>query len=188
MSRFSAVVVIIGLGVSSLVASGCAGELTDAQKETRDGAPGIGGSGGSGGGGGGAVGGSGGAGGSGGSAGSGMGNPEVCMLAMTKEKNCALVGCHAGNNPAAQLLLTDDTLRQAKTTLLDKPNPGNKGVMPGCAAGVQKLIDKAQPEKSLLYTKLLPQPPCGDRMPSGGAVSDAQLSCVLAWIKSVSAP
>ena len=103
-------------------------------------------------------------------------------MAMTKEKNCSIVGCHAGSNPAAQLLLTDDALRQAKDSLIDKPN---KGAMPGCGAGMQKLIDKAQPEKSLLYTKLLAQPPCGERMPNGGSVSDAQLSCVLAWIKSV---
>ncbi len=181
MSRFSAALLAMGLGVLSIVTSGCAGELTDAQKEIRDGAPGTGGSGG-GGGGGGAGGGSGG---TAGSAGGGGGNPEVCMLAMMKEKSCGLVGCHAGTKPAAQLVLTEDALRQAKTTLVDKPNIGNNGVMPGCAANVQKLIDKAQPEKSLLYTKLLAQPPCGDRMPSGGSVSDAQLSCMLAWIKSV---
>ena len=171
MSRFSAVVAVIGLGALFIAAIGCAGELTEEQKEVREGGVGRGGSGGSGGG----------AGGSGGSAGSGMGSPEACMLAMTKEKSCGIVGCHAGSNPAAQLLLTDDALRQAKDTLVDKPN---KGATPGCGAGVQKLIDKAQPEKSLLYTKLLAQPPCGERMPNGGSVSDAQLSCVLAWIKS----
>ena len=149
MSRFSIAVAIIGLGALFIAASGCAGELTEELKEVRDGAVGRGGSGASSGGG---------TGGSGGSAGSGGGNPETCMLAMTKEKSCGLVGCHAGSNPAAQLLLTDDALRQAKDSLVDKPNKGNNGVMPGCGTGVQKLIDKAQPEKSLLYTKLLAQP------------------------------
>jgi len=176
MSKFSTAIVIIGLGSLSIVTSGCAGELTDAQKETREGGLGTGGSGGSGGGG------AGGGGGSGGSAGSGVGNPEVCMMAMTKEKSCNVVGCHAGNNPAAKLLLTDEALRLAKDNFVDKPNNGN---MPGCGAGVQKLIDKAQPEKSLMYTKLLAQPPCGERMPNGGSLSDAQMSCVLAWINSV---
>jgi hypothetical protein len=101
---------------------------------------------------------------------------------MTKEKNCGIVGCHGGTKPAAELLLTDDALSQAKVSLLDKPN---KGMMPGCGAGMYKLIDKAQPEKSLLYTKLTAQPPCGDRMPNGGTVSDVQLGCMLTWIKSV---
>jgi hypothetical protein len=179
MSRLSAVVVIIGLGASFFITSGCAGELTEAQKERWDGAVGTGGSGGSGGGG---TGGTGGSGGSGGSTGGGVGNPETCMLAMSKEKNCGLIGCHAGTNAAAELLMTDEALRQARDLFVDKPN---KGRMPGCMAGAHKLIDKAQPEKSLLYTKLTAQPPCGDRMPSGGTVTDAELSCVLAWIKSV---
>src|SRR5688572_24067591 len=164
MSRFSAAVAIIGFGAFSFVTIGCAGELTDAQKEIREGGLGTGGSGGSGGGGSGG-GGTGGSGGSGGSAGSGVGNPETCMLAMSKEKNCGLVGCHAGANAAAELLMTDEALRQARELFVDKPN---KGRTPGCMAGAHKLIDKAQPEKSLLYTKLLAQPPCGDRMPSGG--------------------
>ena len=173
MSRFSIAVAILGVGTVSIVASGCAGELTDAQKETRDGAPGIGGNGGSG---------SGGSGGSGGSAGSGAGSPEACMLAFTKQMNCGLVGCHGGSNASAQLVLTEDALRQAKDSLVDKTN---KGMMPGCMPGMHKLIDKAQPEKSLLYTKLTAQPPCGQRMPGGATASDAEMSCVLAWIKSV---
>src|SRR5688572_24354078 len=135
MSRFS-IVVIIGLGALSLVTSGCAGELTDEQKEGRrdgGGGSGVGGGGGMGGGTGGATGGgTGGSGGSAGSAGSGTGNPEVCMLAMTKAQNCGIVGCHGGNSPSAKLLLTDDALRQAKDTLVDKTN---QGAMPGCTAG-----------------------------------------------------
>jgi hypothetical protein len=180
--RLSAAVAIIGFGAFSFVMSGCAGELTDAQKEIREGGLGTGGSGVGTGGSGGSGGGTGGSGASGGSTGGGVGNPETCMLAMSKEKNCGLVGCHAGTNAAAELLMTDEALRQAKDLFVDKLN---KGRMPGCMAGAHKLIDKAQPEKSLLYTKLLAQPPCGDRMPSGGNVTDAQLSCVLAWIKSV---
>ena len=179
MSRFSAAVAIMGLGALFIVTSGCAGELTDEQKEIREAGVGRGGSGGSGGSSGGGTGGSGG---SGGSTGGAVGNPETCMLAMAKEKQCGVVGCHGGTTASAGLLLTEDALRQAKDNFLDK---ANKGAMPGCNAGVQKLIDKAQPDKSLLYTKLLAQPACGVRMPSGGSVSDAQLSCVLAWIKSV---
>ena len=176
MSRFSIAVAIIGLGALSIVTMGCAGELTEEQKEIREGGVGRGGSGGSSGGG---------TGGSGGSAGSGVSNPETCMLAMAKEKSCGISGCHGGTNAAAGLVLTEEALRQAKDNFVDKPNKGYVGTPAGCNAGAHKLIDKAQPEKSLLYTKLTAQPPCGVRMPSGGSVSDSELSCTLAWIKSV---
>jgi hypothetical protein len=186
MSRVWAVVVMIGVGAFPFLTSGCAGELTDAQRETREGGLTTGGSGGGGSGGGGSGGSGGGAtggsAGAGGSTGGGAGNPETCMLAMSKQKNCGLVGCHAGANAAAELLMTEDALRQARDLFVDKLN---KGRVPGCMPGTHKLIDKAQPEKSLLYTKLTAQFPCGDRMPSGDTVNDAELSCVLAWIKSV---
>ena len=39
------------------------------------------------------------------------------------------------------------------------------------------------PESSLLLQKLLPNPPCGLRMPNGGAtLSDAQVELVRSWI------
>ena len=183
MSRFS-IVVIMGLGALSLVTSGCAGELTDAQKEGRDRDGGSGGSVGSGG--------SGGSSGSGGgSAGTTGGSPEVCVLALISplSKACSSLGCHSGSAPAAGLTLTEAVIRAPKDELVDKLNKGNKGVMPGCPAGVGKLIDKAQPEKSLIYTKVTAQSPCGDRMPNGSPLSDAEMACLLNWIKSVaSAP
>jgi hypothetical protein len=40
-----------------------------------------------------------------------------------------------------------------------------------------------QPEASLLLQKLLPNPPCGLRMPNGGAtLTDAQVEMVRSWI------
>jgi hypothetical protein len=183
MIRFSIAVLVIGVGALSIVTSGCAGELTDEQKENRDGAVGTGGSAGAGGG-------SGGKGGTGSAPDSGGGgNPEACVLDLIgpTKKSCGVVGCHGGANPAAQFLLTEQMIRQPKDSLVDKPNKGNKGATPGCAEGIAKLIDKAQPEKSLLYTKLTLQSPCGDRMPQGNPLNDAELSCMLNWIRAVAA-
>jgi hypothetical protein len=40
-----------------------------------------------------------------------------------------------------------------------------------------------QPEMSLLLQKVLPNPPCGLRMPNGGAaLSDAQIEMIRSWI------
>lgn len=45
------------------------------------------------------------------------------------------------------------------------------------------LIVPGQPEASLLWQKLGPSPPCGSRMPIGGApLSDEQLEMVRSWI------
>lgn len=41
----------------------------------------------------------------------------------------------------------------------------------------------SHPESSLLFQKLLPNPPCGLRMPNGGAnLTDAQIEVVRGWI------
>ena len=45
------------------------------------------------------------------------------------------------------------------------------------------LVAPAQPEASLLLQKLLPNPPCGLRMPNGGmGLSDTQIELVRSWI------
>lgn len=45
------------------------------------------------------------------------------------------------------------------------------------------LVVPFQPEQSLLLQKLLPNPPCGYRMPNGGAaLSDSQVNMVRSWI------
>jgi hypothetical protein len=48
-----------------------------------------------------------------------------------------------------------------------------------------RVIDVADPEKSVLYLKVGPTPPFGNRMPIGGVLSEVEQACVLAWIKSV---
>ncbi|HVW24934.1 MAG TPA: hypothetical protein VHC69_06160 [Polyangiaceae bacterium] len=49
--------------------------------------------------------------------------------------------------------------------------------------GGHPLVVPNQPEMSLLYLKLSPNPPCGSRMPLGGTpFTDAQLEMVRSWI------
>jgi hypothetical protein len=67
---------------------------------------------------------------------------------------------------------------------LDLWSPGVASRLVGVAAseGVGLLIDPSTPSKSVVYTKLLPAPPFGARMPTGGKLDDATIQCVLAWV------
>jgi hypothetical protein len=199
MIRFSTLLISIhavGLGV---LFAGCAGQLTDAEKELfgrgydasggaggsieTGGAGGAGGSGDTGGVGGatggvgGATGGAGGA--TGGAAGSGGGTLDPCMAPLMGAK-CSLSGCHGGVTTSAGLDLTAATIN-APQPLVDK---ANKGEAMGCAAGVGKLIDSQRPEQSLIYTKVT-TPSCGAKMPPSGPLAPAETNCILNWIKSI---
>lgn len=190
-----------------LLCSGCAGQLTDAEKElfARDieagvntggaggagGATPVGGAGGAVAGGtggavgtggatsgtGGATGGAGGA--SGGAAGAGGGMLDPCMAPLMREK-CAQPGCHGGTIVVAGLDLSAAVIA-APQPLLDKPNRGETG---GCVAGFGKIIDTQRPEQSLLYTKVQAAT-CGSLMPPGVRLTGTETSCVLNWIKSI---
>jgi uncharacterized membrane protein YgcG len=82
----------------------------------------------------------------------------------------------------AGLVLTETVLTQPGPLLVDRPNQGVAG---GCEPGMFKLIDSAEPEKSLIYTKLS-TPPCGSKMPVVPPYLTAtELACVLSWIKSI---
>jgi len=183
--------------------AGCAGQLTDAEKELfgrgldatggaggsidTGGAGGAGDTGGTGGatggtgGTGGATGGTGGAtGGAGGTAGTGGGALDPCMAPLMTAK-CSLSGCHGGVTLSAGLDLSAATIN-APQSLVDKANKGETNM--GCAAGFGKLIDSQRPEQSLIYTKVTSQP-CGAKMPPSGPLAPAETNCVLNWIKSI---
>jgi hypothetical protein len=82
----------------------------------------------------------------------------------------------------AGLVLTETVLTQPGPLLVDKVN---MGVVGGCEPGMFKWIDSAEPEKSLIYTKLT-APPCGTKMPIlPPYVSATEAACVLSWIKSI---
>jgi hypothetical protein len=84
----------------------------------------------------------------------------------------------------AGLVLTETVLTQPGPLLVNKLNMGVTG---GCEPGMFKLIDSAEPEKSLLYTKLT-MPPCGTKMPVVPPYLTAtEAACVLSWIKSIPA-
>ena len=38
---------------------------------------------------------------------------------------------------------------------------------------------------SLLVEKIMDQPPCGQRMPVGGTLSDMEIECVQDWVDSI---
>lgn len=48
------------------------------------------------------------------------------------------------------------------------------------------LVDTANPEQSLMYTKCTDAPPCGSRMPLvDGPLEDEELACLLDWIETL---
>jgi hypothetical protein len=174
--------------------AGCAGQLTDAEKELFAHGPdggNVGGAGGSiatggaggadptgtGGVGGGTGGATGGAGGATGGTGGGMLDP--CMAPLMTSK-CSLSGCHGGSVVVAGLDLSAATIN-APQMLVDK---SNKGDATGCMANVGKLIDSQRPEQSLIYIKVT-TPACGAKMPPSGSLAPAETSCILSWIKSI---
>lgn len=111
------------------------------------------------------------------------GGIDPCMVPLAN-KSCNLAGCHAATMTAAGLRLTEDVIAQP-SALVDRANTGDPG---GCGAGMFKLIDRSEPEKSLLYRKVSSLPPCGAKMPVGPALSASETACVLSWIKSAIRP
>ena len=203
MNRPSTLFIAMLFSGAAILFAGCAGQLTDAERELlmRDvdsgnaggvggggpvgtggvGTGGVGtggtGTGGATGGVGGATGGAGGA--TGGAAGSGGGMLDPCMAPLMMSK-CGLSGCHGGAVLSAGLDLSPAVIA-APQPLVDKLN---KGATPGCAANSIKLIDSQRPDQSLIYTKVM-TPTCGEKMPAGTTLAPAETGCILNWIKSI---
>jgi hypothetical protein len=58
---------------------------------------------------------------------------------------------------------------------------GKKSTSSMCANRI--LVDPGKPETSLLLQKVMPNPPCGLRMPNGGApLTDPQIEMIRSWI------
>ena len=118
-------------------------------------------------------------GGAGGSSSDSGSDIDQCLVPLAN-KSCNLAGCHGASMPAAGLRLTEDVVTRP-AALVDRLNAGDPN---GCVASMWKLIDRAEPEKSLLYRKVTGSPPCGVKMPVGPALSTAETACILSWIKS----
>lgn len=89
--------------------------------------------------------------------------------------NCAQSGCHGTVAPAASLDL-------------QSPNVGARllDVKPALCSASRALVDSKNPDESLVYQKLKPNPPCGSRMPlTGHYLSDSDTACVRAWMVSL---
>jgi hypothetical protein len=83
---------------------------------------------------------------------------------------CGATICHGGTAPQQGLDLVSAGVAARVVGVAAK----------GCAA---TLADPGDPEASLLYTKLAPNPPCGSQMPlAQSPLSDTEAACVLEWI------
>jgi hypothetical protein len=101
-------------------------------------------------------------------AGDGGGCPDVPSDIFGKV--CATAGCHNATDKSQGLDL-------------QSPNVGTR-LAGACARGGGYLIDPTNPRASVMYTKLTATPPFGGRMPTGQALDDTQLACVLAFISA----
>ena len=98
--------------------------------------------------------------------------PDPCGDVPTRVflANCGGGGCHAASKPQNGLDLVSPGLAQRVV---------GKAAQ-GCGA---ILADPKNPGGSLLYTKLIPMPPCGSMMPLGRPpLSNFDIACVKAWI------
>jgi hypothetical protein len=83
---------------------------------------------------------------------------------------CGSSNCHGSSAPQQGLDLVSAGVAARVVGMTAK----------ACAA---TLADPENPEASLLYTKLAPNPPCGGQMPlAQSPLSDAETACVLKWI------
>jgi hypothetical protein len=83
---------------------------------------------------------------------------------------CGGTSCHGADAPQQDLDLVSPGLASRVVGVAGK----------GCSV---TLADPANPEGSLIYQKLSPNPPCGAPMPlARPPLSRADVACVLAWI------
>lgn len=89
--------------------------------------------------------------------------------------------CHDGKT--IDVGLDFSTATAAFSSLVSK-SPYAGGAPGQCGAATQKLVEPGNCEQSLLYLKLRPNPPCGDRMPIGVPLPDADVQLLCDWIKA----
>jgi hypothetical protein len=87
-------------------------------------------------------------------------------------------GCHQpSEGPLGDLDLSGGDI--AHSSLVNKPAAGRD-----CASSGFTRVVPGSPGMSLLYLKLLPSPPCGDRMPDGDEppLSQGEIDKISSWI------
>jgi hypothetical protein len=105
------------------------------------------------------------------------GDDLQCDIPKLFEDHCGGGICHSdGESTAAGLDLTTPGVEERVSGV---PGAGCVGI----------LADPADPEASLLYTKVSDAPTCGTRMPlNGEALTEDQLSCMRDWISGLLPP
>jgi len=96
------------------------------------------------------------------------------VQAVFVNNNC--LNCHAGAIPSGGLSL--DNAQISEDELVN--------MVANCSINNELLVDPGNPDVSILYLKLLPNPNCGGVMPPGGPlVSTADLNTIFDWIVSI---
>jgi hypothetical protein len=139
-----------------------------------------------------------------GGTGAGSADDPVCGGIITER--CARAGCHV-----AEAVTPDLSVEGREERLRDVPAVGiscgpdaTGGGSPGTGGGgtggagtggagtgastptEYLLVDTANPEQSLVYTKCLETAPCGNQMPNiGEKLDDDELACLLSWVESL---
>jgi len=96
---------------------------------------------------------------------------------------CQNPACHSSDSDTVRISIDMRTKESAYASLVTNPMPLATGACGG--KGFLK-VDKANPEKSLILTKLNIQdaarPPCGGPMPPGGTIVPEMADRIKAWI------
>lgn len=97
--------------------------------------------------------------------------PDVVAEFFSNPQNCSAANCHASSAFQAGLDLESPNL----VARLEAAS-----ATPSCGGG--RVLEPGQPEASLLYTKLLPDPACGSTMPLRRTLPAGGVECVRRWI------
>lgn len=104
----------------------------------------------------------------------GAGGPTGCADAPSiVVQSCGLNGCHGAASAQANLNLSDGW----ETRIIGQPG--------SAACNGTTLVVPGDPEASLIYQKILPEPPCNSRMPLGPALPDEHIACIRDWIAAL---
>jgi hypothetical protein len=123
-----------------------------------------------------------------GAAGGTSADDPVCEGIITER--CARAGCHVADAVTPDLSVEgrEDRLRDVPATGIScGPDAAGSGGAGGASTATEYLlVDTANPEQSLVYTKCLEAPPCGNQMPNiGEKLDEDELACLLTWVESL---
>lgn len=87
--------------------------------------------------------------------------------------------CHSSSMTGGSLNVGAGNASAVRSALVNMPATGSE-----CGSSGSTMVVPGQPDMSLLYQKLLDNPPCGTRMPPTGALNAAELERIRTWIAS----